>query len=65
IQPSINEEIAETLQKLISEKNLAMIVVEQKREFIAVLAKRVLLMQKGSITGEMTAAELLAHDTFH
>lgn len=42
IQPSINEEIAEMLRKLIDEKSLAMIVVEQKREFIAVLANRVL-----------------------
>ncbi|WP_426412072.1 ABC transporter ATP-binding protein [Bradyrhizobium ganzhouense] len=65
IQPSINEEIAETLQNLISEKKLAMIVVEQKREFLAALSKRVLLMQKGLIAREMTAAELLAHDTFH
>lgn len=65
IQPSINEEIAETLLELISKKNLAMIVVEQKREFIAALATRDLLMQKRSIAGEMSAADLLAYDTFH
>jgi ABC-type branched-subunit amino acid transport system ATPase component len=65
IQPSITEEIASTLRKLVSERSLTMIVVEQKREFIATLAKRVLLMQKGSIAGEMTAEALLAHDTFH
>jgi ABC-type branched-subunit amino acid transport system ATPase component len=65
IQPSINEEIAATLQNLIREKKLTVIVVEQKREFIAALSSRVLLMQKGSIAGEMTSAELLAHDRFH
>ena len=57
-QPSITEEIAETLQMLVTKQNLTMIVVEQKREFIASLTNRVLIMQKGTIAKEISGAEL-------
>jgi urea ABC transporter ATP-binding protein UrtE len=65
IQPSINEEIAETLSKLRTQTRLTMIIVEQRREFIAALADRVLVMQKGGISKETTPQELLKMEEIH
>jgi urea ABC transporter ATP-binding protein UrtE len=65
IQPSINEEIAETLSKLRTQTRLTMIIVEQRREFIAALADRVLVMQKGGISQETTPQELLKLEEIH
>jgi branched-chain amino acid transport system ATP-binding protein len=65
IQPSINEEIAETLARLRDEKHLTLVLVEQRREFIASLANRVLVMQKGRISRETTPAELLDMAEIH
>lgn len=64
IQPSINEEIAETLAQLRKDTQLSLIVVEQRREFIASLASRVLILQKGEIAAEMSGSELVAYDDF-
>ena len=65
IQPSINEEIVETLIELRKRTRLTLIVVEQRREFIAALADRVLLMQKGEISTEVRPDELLKMDELH
>ncbi|MGV2129444.1 ATP-binding cassette domain-containing protein [Agrobacterium vitis] len=65
IQPSINEEIVETLMDLRRRKGLTLIVVEQRREFIAALSDRVLIMQKGTITQEVLPHELLAMEELH
>ncbi|MGY4505810.1 branched-chain amino acid transport system ATP-binding protein [Bradyrhizobium sp. GM24.11] len=65
IQPSINEEIAETLARLRNEQKLTMILVEQRREFIATLASRVLVMQKGQVSQSMTPQELLDLEDIH
>jgi branched-chain amino acid transport system ATP-binding protein/urea transport system ATP-binding protein len=64
IQPSINEEISETLSELRKQKQLSLIIVEQRREFIASLAERVLIIQKGEIKDEVSAEELLSYDEF-
>lgn len=64
IQPSINEEIAETLCKLRKDTQLSLIVVEQRREFIAALATRALILQKGEIVSEMSCDELIDYDDF-
>jgi ABC-type branched-subunit amino acid transport system ATPase component len=53
IQPSIVEEIVETLRSLRATHGLTMILVEQDLQFIAALADRVLIIQKGVITREM------------
>lgn len=58
IQPSIIEEIAETLHRLRSERGIAIILVEQNLEFIASLSSRVLVIQKGRITGELRPEQL-------
>ncbi len=58
IQPSIIEEIAETLHRLRSQTGVSMILVEQNLEFIASLSSRVLVIQKGRITGELRPDQL-------
>lgn len=65
IQPSINEEIVETLQQLRAQKRLTMVLVEQRRDFIAALASRVLVIQKGEIARAMSPQELLALEDIH
>ena len=65
IQPSINEEIAETLAKLRKERQLTLVLVEQRRDFIASLAGRVLIMQKGEIDKEVSPKELLDMEEIH
>ena len=58
IQPSIIEEIAETLKALREKTGVSMILVEQNLEFIASLSSRVLVIQKGRITGELRPDQL-------
>ena len=53
IQPSIIDEIIETLQRLRASSRLTMILVEQNLEFIAALSQRILIIQKGTITREV------------
>jgi urea transport system ATP-binding protein len=53
IQPSIVEEILEILIGLHRYQGLAIIVVEQSLDFIRRLSQRVLLIEKGVITGEV------------
>jgi len=60
IQPSIVEEILDILIGLHRYKGLAIIVVEQSLDFIRRLSQRVLLIEKGAITGEV-APEALGH----
>lgn len=58
IQPSIIEEIEETLTRLRHTRGLTMILVEQNLEFIQTLAQRILVIQKGAITGELSPEHL-------
>ena len=58
IQPSIIDEIVETLQRLRAKSGLTMILVEQNLDFIAALSQRILIIQKGAITREVAPAEL-------
>lgn len=58
IQPSIIEEIVETLLRLRSQTGVSMILVEQNLDFIASLSSRVLVIQKGRITGELRPDQL-------
>ena len=54
IQPSIIEEIAETLQAVGQRRGLTILLVEQNLGFISALSHRVLILQKGVITREIT-----------
>lgn len=65
IQPSVNEEIVETMQKLRAEKRLTMVLVEQRRDFLAALASRVLVIQKGQIARSISPKELLDLQDIH
>lgn len=58
IQPSIIDEIVETLQRLRDRSGLTMILVEQNLDFIAALSQRILMIQKGTITREVRPNEL-------
>ncbi len=58
IQPSIIEEMAETLLMLRQERGLSILLVEQNFDFIADLSDRVLVMERGRITGALSRTEL-------
>jgi branched-chain amino acid transport system ATP-binding protein len=60
IQPSIIDEIIETLGRLRDRGGLTMILVEQNLEFISALSSRVLMIQKGVIVRSARPEEL--HD---
>jgi urea transport system ATP-binding protein len=60
IQPSIIDEIVETLLRLRDRSGLTMILVEQNLDFIAALSQRILIIQKGTITREVQPDDL--HD---
>ncbi|WP_299918979.1 ABC transporter ATP-binding protein [uncultured Roseobacter sp.] len=62
IQPSILEEIVETLKTLRS-RGLSLVLVEQNLDFIAALSGRVLIIQKGAITGELMPHDLKNPET--
>lgn len=62
IQPSIVDEILEILMGLHRHQGLAIIVVEQSLEFIRALSERILLIEKGTITGEMPLEALAQSD---
>jgi amidase len=56
IQPSIVDDISELLQKLRTERGISIVLVEQNLEFITELSDRILLLQKGVVTGEVDTA---------
>jgi branched-chain amino acid transport system ATP-binding protein len=58
IQPSIIDEIVETLLRLREGSGLTMILVEQNLDFIAALSQRILVIQKGRITQEVSPDNL-------
>ena len=53
IQPSIIEEMAQILTRLKGSRGLSILLVEQNLDFIAELADRVLVLERGRITGEL------------
>jgi ABC-type branched-subunit amino acid transport system ATPase component len=62
IQPSIVEAIATLLARLQKSRGLALVIVEQRLDFIASLVGRALVMQKGKIVTEITAEGLADRD---
>lgn len=53
IQPSIVDDIAEKLEELSAKRGIAIVLVEQNLEFITGLSNRILMLQKGRVTGEV------------
>jgi len=58
IQPSIIEEIGETLVNLRARTGLAIVLVEQNLEFIASVSERVLVIKRGQLGGEIPMEKL-------
>jgi len=58
IQPSIIEEIAETLATLRDSKGLTIVLVEQNLDFIAAVSQRVLVIRRGQIGDEIPREHL-------
>jgi amidase len=58
IQPSIIEEMAETLLNLRAERGLSILLVEQNFDFITDLSDRVLVLERGRIAGELSRTDL-------
>lgn len=59
VQPSIVEEIAERLTALHAEHRMSILMVDQDLAFVAALASRALVMQKGMLVKEVTSRELI------
>ena len=58
IQPSIIEEMGETLLSLRESRGLSILLVEQNFDFISDLSDRVLVLERGRITGELSKTDL-------
>ncbi|CAG0996907.1 Amidase [Rhizobiaceae bacterium] len=58
IQPSIIEEIEETLSRLRRTRGLTIVLVEQNFDFINALSDRVAVLERGRITAELDATAL-------
>lgn len=58
IQPSIIDEIGETLLRLREGRGLSILLVEQNLDFISELPDRVLVIERGRITGELQKSDL-------
>ena len=58
IQPSIIEEMAETLIRIRERRGLSVLLVEQNFDFIADLSDRVLVLERGRIVGGLTKSDL-------
>lgn len=65
IQPSIIEEIQERLGHFKTANDIAFVLVEQNLEFLSSLSDRLMIMQKGQITKELSPEEILQPDLIH
>jgi urea ABC transporter ATP-binding protein UrtE len=59
IQPSIIDQIVETLQRINRERGISVVLVEQNLDFAADVAERVYVMEKGRIVRELPASEVV------
>ncbi len=58
IQPSIVQEIEDTLKRINREKSITLIVVEQKVDFAKQLAQKFFIMEKGAVVANGTTEDL-------
>ena len=58
IQPSIVDEIVDILKALQARRKLTVVLVEQNLDFIAALSQRVLIIQRGQFTNDVSPAQL-------
>jgi ABC-type branched-subunit amino acid transport system ATPase component len=59
IQPSIVDQIGETIRTINEERRISVVLVEQNLDFAADLASRAYLMEKGRVVRELAPAEIL------
>ena len=57
IQPSIIDEISETLLRIRADSGLSILLVEQNFDFLVGLADRLLVLERGEVRAEVTGAE--------
>lgn len=58
IQPSIIEEMEDTILRLRAERGLTILLVEQNFDFIAGLSDRVVVLERGALTEELDSRQL-------
>ena len=59
IQPSIVDQIADTVRALHEKRAISVVLVEQNLDFVARLATRAYVVDKGQVVGEFPASEIL------
>jgi urea ABC transporter ATP-binding protein UrtE len=59
IQPSIVDQIADTVRTMHEKRGISVVLVEQNLDFVARLATRAYIVDKGQIVGEFPASEIL------
>jgi len=59
IQPSIVDQIADTVRALHQRRAISVVLVEQNLDFVARLATRAYVVDKGQVVGEFPANEIL------
>ncbi|GAA5144438.1 ABC transporter ATP-binding protein [Microbacterium pseudoresistens] len=63
IQPSIVAEIAETVARIAQERGLAVLVVEQNLDFVAKVAERVRVIDRGQIVANLRVEDLVREES--
>jgi urea transport system ATP-binding protein len=59
VQPSIVDQIAETVRRINAERGITVVLVEQNLDFAARIARRAYVMAKGEIVRDLSADEML------
>ena len=59
IQPSIVDQIADTLRVIHEKRVVSVVLVEQNLDFVARLATRAYIVDKGQVVGEFLAPQIL------
>ncbi len=62
VQPSIIDEVAETLSRIRNERGLSILLVEQNFDFLARLSDHLLVIERGEIIGQANSSELSSSD---
>jgi urea transport system ATP-binding protein len=61
IQPSIVDQIADTVRAIHEKRAISVVLVEQNLDFVARLATRAYVVDKGQVVGEFPANEILVN----
>jgi ABC-type branched-subunit amino acid transport system ATPase component len=64
IQPSIRDDIVDTLKNIRDETPISMILVEQNVDFLRSLSDRIVILQKGRVVSEIADPTTIDADQF-